>query len=85
VSDDVGDRVLLDSFRPLRLAEAAQVGRDRAHAGPDERGDLVTPELRRVRKAVEEQHGRAFALVGHGQIDSVPANPVPGHADVNVA
>jgi hypothetical protein len=43
----------------------------------------VTPELRRVRKAVEEQHGRALALVEHGQIDSVPANPVPRHADVN--
>ncbi len=73
----VGDRVLLDSSRPLRLAEAAQVGRDRTHAGPDERRDLVAPELRRVGKPVEEQHGGALALVEHGQLD--PVSPDPAH------
>ena len=75
VRDAVGDRVLLDAFRPLRLAEAAQVGRDHALAGLDERRDLMSPEPRRIGKPVEQEYRGAAALVEHGQSDAVAFEP----------
>jgi hypothetical protein len=44
--------VVLDSLGLVRLAEPPQVRRDHAEARVGERGDLVTPKVRRVREAV---------------------------------
>ena len=40
-----------------------------------ERRDLVAPERCRVREAVQEQHRRAVALVGHRQLHTVAVDP----------
>lgn len=43
VGDAAGDRIVLDRLRPLRLAEAAQVRRDRTQAGRVQCRNLVSP------------------------------------------
>ena len=71
-------RVGGDVRRLLGLAEAAQVGRDHALAGRDERGDLVPPQPVGVREAVDQQDGRALALVLDRQPHAV-AVELPQH------
>ena len=69
-----GGRRRRPRLRAVGVAEAAQVGRDRAEAGVDERPHLVAPQPRRVREAVQQQDRLPLALVGDGQL-----NPVAGH------
>jgi len=56
--------------------EAAQVGREHSEARVDQPRDLVAPQRRRVREAVQEEHGGPLALV-----DDVQVHPV--HGDVH--
>jgi hypothetical protein len=78
VGDAVPDRVVGDVLGLRRVAEAAQVGCDDALAGRDERGDLVAPQPVGVREAVDQQDGRALALVLDRQRDAV-AGDLPQH------
>ena len=77
--EDVGDAVSqpigLDVGGFLRRAESADIRREHAEARSDERGRLVSPDIRRVRKPVEEHDGGALALVEHGQLDAVSLHP----------
>ena len=78
VAGEERQRVRLDLGRTVGLAEAAQVGHDAAVPGGGERGDLVAPQPMGVGPAVEEQHGRAIALVVDLEPD--PVHLVARHA-----
>ena len=68
-------RYSLGSLWLVRLAEAAQVGRNRSQPDLVERRDLVAPQVRGVREAVQQEHRRPVSLVVHGEFDSIAVHP----------
>ena len=60
-----------DVGRLVRASEAGQVGRDAAKAGVAHGRDHLAPQERPGRLAVEEDHGRALALVEVGEAQPV--------------
>src|SRR3712207_6884891 len=50
---------------------AAHPGRDRAHPGGGERGELVLVGPRAVREAVQQQHERSLARLQAGEVEAV--------------
>src|SRR5208337_5119949 len=71
VADEVQERIFLDLFRPIRLAIAAHVRRDRMVAGFRERLQLPSPGIPGFGKAVAEDDERAFARLGEMDADSI--------------
>ena len=59
-------------------AEPAQVRRDHPVPGRDQRRDLVPPQRRRVREAVQQQHRGPAALVDHLERQAVGRDPHAG-------
>jgi hypothetical protein len=74
VRDAVPDRVRLHGFGALRRSPPAQVGGDAAHPCGGQRLDLVAPQVRRVREAVQQEHRLPRALVAHRQFDAVASH-----------
>jgi hypothetical protein len=54
----------------LRLAVAAQVGRDGAVSGGRQRGQLVAPGARQLREAVQQEDERAVVGPGGGCLEA---------------
>ena len=71
VADEMKERVFLDLLRPIRLAIAAHVRRDRMVAGFRKRLQLPSPGIPGFGKAVAEDDERAFARLGEMDADFV--------------
>jgi hypothetical protein len=68
VSDQMEKGVSVDLFRPVRLAVAAHVRRDRVVSGLAQRPQLMTPRIPGFRKTVTQDDERAAA--GFGEVDA---------------
>jgi len=74
---DVGDQrclVVIAVARNFARRIAAKPWRHYAVAGGGERWHLVAPRFRGIRKAVQQQHQRAFAVFQVGKFDAVCVN-----------
>jgi hypothetical protein len=71
IGEQVGDRVVLDRGRLVGIAEPAQVGRDHAAPGCDQRGHLLAPHEVGIGPAVEQHDRFAFAFDEHVQSHAV--------------
>jgi hypothetical protein len=71
VADQMEDRVLIDRLRPVALAIAAHIGRDRMKTRRGERRNLMTPGIPGFGKAVAHQHQRPLTLLDDIEADAV--------------
>jgi hypothetical protein len=76
VAHQMEEGILIDRARTLRLAVAAHIGSDSAISGLGKAGELMTPGVRRLRKAVTKEHGRSFSLFGYMNADPICMNCV---------
>jgi hypothetical protein len=71
VADQVEDGVLVDRLRPIALAVAAHVGRDRMEARGGKRAELMAPGIPGFGKAVAQENQRSLALFGDVEANAV--------------
>ena len=79
VPNDGGQPIIRDGRRLAAASTAAQVGDDHAEAALDERGDLVAPQIARVRKAVQQDDRFAGALVPDMELEPVGLDQLASH------
>ena len=73
---EAAERIVAHSGRRIGVTEASLIERHRAITRSDQLGDHISPERRRVRKPVQEEHGLTLTLTldVNVEFDSVQGN-----------
>jgi hypothetical protein len=70
IADEMKQRVLVDSLRPVGLAVAAHIGRNGVESGRRQGGKLMPPRVPGLRKSVTQNNERPLALLGDMQMNA---------------